>query len=71
MRANPDTRVLEHEDGKQEFSYPTVREDVAEDGVLHVSYTFKRQTIKYSMISEDWIMLGTTTPAESGAARES
>jgi predicted neuraminidase len=52
------TRLLEHEDGKQEFSYPTVREDVGVDGVLHVSYTFKRQTIKHSVISEEWIMRG-------------
>ena len=50
------TRALEHEDGKQEFSYPTVREDVKKDGVIHVSYTYKRQTIKHSIISEGWVM---------------
>lgn len=50
------TRVLEHLDGKQEFSYPTIREDKAHDGVIHVSYTFKRDAIKYSRISEKWIM---------------
>ena len=50
------TRVLEREDGKQEFSYPTLREDVALDGVIHVSYTYKRQTIKHSIVTEGWIM---------------
>ena len=61
------TRLLEHEDGKQEFSYPTLREDVRLDGVLHVSYTFKRQTIKHSIVSEDWIMQqpGEAAPASS------
>ena len=50
------TRVLERADGRQEFSYPTVREDKTEDGILHVSYTYKREAIKYSRISEAWIM---------------
>ena len=50
------TRVLERQDGRQEFSYPTIREDKVEDGVIHVSYTYKRETIKYSRITEAWIM---------------
>ena len=53
-------RTLEHEDGRQEFSYPTLREDVRRDGVIHVSYTWKRQTIKHSVVSEAWIR-GTDT----------
>ena len=52
------TRILERLDGKQEFSYPTIREDKAHDGVLHVSYTFKRQCIKYSRVTEAWVMEG-------------
>ena len=48
-------RTLEHEDGRQEFSYPTLREDVQRDGIIHVSYTWKRQTIKHSVVSEAWI----------------
>lgn len=52
------TRTLEHLDGKQEFSYPTLREDVKQDGVIHVSYTYKRQCIKHSIVSEAWIMQG-------------
>lgn len=50
------TRVLEHLDGKQEFSYPTIREDKKLDGLIHVSYTYKREAIKYSRVSEAWIM---------------
>jgi len=42
-----------------EFSYPTLREDRFEDGKIHCSYTYLRQTIKYSMVSENWIMKGT------------
>ena len=47
------TRVLEYEDGSQEFSYPTMRQD---DGSIHVSYTYKRDAIKDSIIAEDWVM---------------
>jgi len=50
------TRILEHLDGKSELSYPTLREDLAKDGVIHVSYTYKRECIKYSVVTEDWIM---------------
>jgi predicted neuraminidase len=49
----PYTRVLEMEDGEQEFSYPTLRED---KGSIHVSYTYKRDAIKHSIVSEDWVM---------------
>lgn len=56
----PYTRTLEtlQESNGAEFSYPTVREDRFHDGKIHVSYTYLRQTIKYSMVSEDWIMQG-------------
>merc|ERR1719498_1844293 len=46
------TRTLDHIDGQHELSYPTLREDVSRNGVIHVSYTYKRVCIKYSMISE-------------------
>ena len=52
----PHSRVLEQADGKQEFSYPTLREDVKVDGLIHVSYTWKRQTIKHSIVTEAWVM---------------
>ena len=48
------TRILEHEDGKQEFSYPSLLQ--TSDGRIHVTYTWKRETIKYSVIDEDWVM---------------
>jgi predicted neuraminidase len=41
-----------------ELSYPTIREDRFEDGKIHASYTYRRLTIKYSMLSEEWIMKG-------------
>ena len=49
----PYTRVLEYDGGSQEFSYPTLRQD---DGSIHVSYTYKREAIKHSIVSEDWVM---------------
>ena len=49
----PHTRVLEQDDGEQEFSYPTVRQD---DGQIHVSYTYKREAIKHSIVTEAWVM---------------
>ena len=54
------TRVLEHEDGKQEFSYPTLIQNEA-DGKIHVTYTWKRLTIKHSIVDEAWIMGGNVT----------
>ena len=56
------TRILEHEDGSQEFSYPTLLQ--TRDGKIHVTYTWKRDTIKYSVIDEDWIMNATTIESE-------
>ena len=61
------TRVLEQEDGEQEFSYPslvqennyeqdTVVDENPEDILIHISYTWKRETIKHSIVTENWIM---------------
>lgn len=60
------TRHLEEEQGAgasgdganggKEFSYPTVVEGA--DGRIHVSYTYLRQTIKYCVVTEDWIKAG-------------
>lgn len=57
----PYTRILERDTASNgaEFSYPSVREDRNEKGVLHVSYTYLRDTIKYSKVTEDWIMKNT------------
>jgi predicted neuraminidase len=58
----PYTRIIEtktmSDSNGDEFSYPTLREDRFDDGKIHVSYTYLRQTIKYSMVSEQWIMKG-------------
>ena len=73
------TRVLEEEDGQQEFSYPSIVQEsyydkikqgtkaetetdeescteAAEDLLIHISYTWKRQAIKHTIVSENWIM---------------
>lgn len=51
----PHQRVLqEDKSGKSvEFSYPTVLQ--SPDGMIHVSYTYNRETIKYQTFKEDWI----------------
>lgn len=41
---------------KVELSYPTVME--TSDGMIHVSYTFNRDTIKHVIVTEDWIKDG-------------
>jgi len=49
------TRVLEDSNNtKDEFSYPSVLQTL--DGMIQVSYTYLRQTIKYSYFKEDWII---------------
>ena len=36
----------------REFSYPSIRQ--AADGLLHITYTYWRQAIKYVRVAEDW-----------------
>ena len=36
----------------REFSYPAIHQSA--DGVLHLAYTYFRQTIKYVRVSPDW-----------------
>ena len=36
-----------------EYSYPSVVQSA--DGKIHISYTFRRETIKYVQITEHWI----------------
>ncbi|WP_448192641.1 sialidase family protein [Azospirillum sp. sgz301742] len=40
----------------REFSYPSITQ--AEDGALHVAFTYFRQAIKYSRVSPDWVSAG-------------
>jgi len=42
-------------DGDGEYSYPSIQEDAIHDGLIHVAYTFRRETIKYSAFMVDWI----------------
>jgi predicted neuraminidase len=51
----PRTRILEQDSATSaEFSYPTLKQ--SSDGKIHISYTFKRECIKYSVVDEAWIM---------------
>jgi len=36
-----------------EFSYPSILQ--TQDGMIHVTYTYLRQTIKYAVFNESWI----------------
>jgi predicted neuraminidase len=42
------------EDAPGRFSYPTLTQSA--DGHIHVSYTFRRQSIKHVEVNEAWIM---------------
>ena len=42
-----------------EYSYPSVLQ--TKDGSIHISYTFKRVSIRYAKVSEDWIRAGPPT----------
>jgi predicted neuraminidase len=41
-----------------DYSYPSIIETA--DGVIHMSYTFRRRTIKYVNFDESWIKSGST-----------
>jgi predicted neuraminidase len=45
-------RDLETEGGA--YSYPSLTE--AQDGAIHVTYTYQRKTIKHVRLNEDWIL---------------
>lgn len=47
-----------HIPGREEYSYPSVIQTA--DGRIHVSFTFRRQTIKEMNFPESWIVKGTT-----------
>jgi predicted neuraminidase len=44
--------------GREEYSYPSILQ--TKDGVIHVAYTFRRQTIKVLSFREDWLRKGKT-----------
>jgi predicted neuraminidase len=41
-----------------DYSYPSIMQ--TPDGLIHMSYTFRRRTIKYATFDEDWIKNGGT-----------
>jgi predicted neuraminidase len=57
------------EPGREEYSYPTIMQ--TSDGMIHVAFTYRRQTIKDVSFREDWIGKGGTEglykPGEKGA----
>lgn len=40
-------------EGKPEFSYPSIKQ--AEDGTIHITYTYLRENINHTTISEQWL----------------
>ena len=44
--------------GRTEYSYPTVVQ--GQDGLLHISHSYNRDTIKYQQVSEGWVRQGGT-----------
>jgi predicted neuraminidase len=50
-----------------EYSYPSIVQSA--DGMIHVAYTFRRETIKYMTFSEEWIKHGTTIGGKPEDAR--
>ena len=50
-----------------EYSYPSIVQSA--DGMIHVAYTFRRETIKYMKFSEEWIKHGTTVGGKPEDAR--
>ena len=52
-----------------DYSYPSIIETA--DGTIHMSYTYRRRTIKYAAFNETWIKQGTTLGIFSGDRRSS
>jgi predicted neuraminidase len=58
------------EPGREEYSYPTILQ--TRDGMIHVAFTYRRQTIKVVSFPESWIGQGRTVglyPPEKEAGR--
>eukprot|EP00899_Mesostigma_viride_P024042 jgi/Mesvir1/4822/Mv11110-RA.2 len=55
-----------HQDDESdgEYSYPSIIQGVGSD--IHISYTFRRETIKYVRIAEEWIKGGGTVGEYTG-----
>jgi len=53
-----------------EYSYPSIQEDAKHDGLIHVAYTFRRETIKYSAFMLDWLKEESEEAKTSGKVTE-
>mmetsp|Transcript_14993 Transcript_14993/g.25388 ORF Transcript_14993/g.25388 Transcript_14993/m.25388 type:complete len:450 (+) Transcript_14993:226-1575(+) len=49
-----------------DFSYPSIIQ--GSDGLLHITYTYHRETIKYVRVSVEWVKGGTSTGEFKGGA---
>ena len=58
--------VRDLETAHEEFSYPSVVQ--AEDGRIHASNTYARETVKHHIVTEDWIRVGGTVGLFKGGA---
>ena len=47
------SKPLELESNPGEYSYPSIFE--ADDGKIHIIYTYRRYSIKHTEINEDWL----------------
>jgi predicted neuraminidase len=49
-------RARDLETGGGEMSYPSIVQ--TPDGTIHLSYTYRRRTIKYTVLTEGWVRKG-------------
>mmetsp|Transcript_193 Transcript_193/g.653 ORF Transcript_193/g.653 Transcript_193/m.653 type:complete len:441 (+) Transcript_193:106-1428(+) len=61
--------ALEDAEEQPEYSYPSIVQ--GKDGAIHISYTFRRQSIRYAKITEDWIRSGVTVGLYKGRHQSS
>ncbi|GBG79887.1 hypothetical protein CBR_g30152 [Chara braunii] len=70
QRLNEDFSLLDWDDDEPgvisaEYSYPSVVQSHVDD-LLHISYTWRRKTIRHVRVTEDWIRRGSTVGEYQG-----